>query len=121
MVSSLPLGSHDACLPRALDRDGNGKGEFYGCPEDWTCDGIMQSQISFAGWDKLEQTQAGYDAMFAEFLDLALAGEPAVMYTWTPTSYLAQAVPGEVTMWLSMEEASVLDDSNPLGKEGGNE
>jgi len=28
-------------------------------------------------------------------------------------------IPGETTMWLSMEDASVLDDSNPLGREGG--
>jgi glycine betaine/proline transport system substrate-binding protein len=120
-ITTLDQINADEALWSALDSDGNGKGEFYGCPEDWTCDDIMQSQIAFAGWDNLEQTQAGYDAMFAEFLDLALAGEPAVMYTWTPTSYLAQAVPGEVTMWLSMNEASVLDDSNPLGNEGGSE
>ncbi len=102
-----------------LDSDGNGKGEFYGCPEDWTCDDIMNSQIAFAGWENLEQTQAGYDAMFAEFLQLAQAGDPAIIYTWTPTSYLAQAIPGETTMWLSMNDASVLDGSNPLGIEGG--
>jgi glycine betaine/proline transport system substrate-binding protein len=109
----------DEALWSQLDTDGNGKGEFYGCPEDWTCDDIMASQIVFAGWDNLEQTQAGYDAMFAEFLTLAQAGEPAIIYTWTPTSYLAQAIPGETTMWLSMNDSSVLDDSNPLDREGG--
>ncbi|MGI9608429.1 MAG: glycine betaine ABC transporter substrate-binding protein [Acidimicrobiales bacterium] len=105
----------------ALDSDGNGKGEFFGCPEDWTCDDIMTAQIAFAGWDNLEQTQAGYDAMFAEFLGKAQAGEPAIIYTWTPTSYLAQAIPGDTTMWLSVNNESVLDDSNPTNKEGGQE
>ena len=108
-------------LVAALDTDGNGLGEFYGCPEDWTCDDIMASQIVFAGWDNLEQTQAGYDAMFAEFLDKVQNGEPAIIYTWTPTAYLAQAVPGELTMWLSHPNSEVLDDSNPLGREGGAE
>jgi len=108
-------------LVAALDSDGNGKAEFYGCPEDWTCDDIMASQIEFAGWENMEQVQAGYDAMFAEFLDLAQNGEPAIIYTWTPTAYLAQAVPGEMTMWLSVSNDEVLDDSNPLGKEGGEE
>ena len=108
-------------LVAALDSDGNGLGEFYGCPEDWTCDDIMASQIVFAGWDNLEQTQAGYDAMFAEFLDKVQNGEPAIIYTWTPTAYLAQAVPGELTMWLSHPNSEVLDDSNPLGREGGAE
>ena len=116
-VVSLDQINGDEALWSQLDSDGNGKGEFYGCPEDWTCDDIMASQIAFAGWDNLEQTQAGYDAMFAEFLTKAQAGEPAIIYTWTPTSYLAQAIPGETTMWLTLE--TILDDSNPLGKEGG--
>lgn len=116
-VVSLDQINGDEAIWSQLDSDGNGKGEFYGCPEDWTCDDIMASQIAFAGWDNLEQTQAGYDAMFAEFLTKAQAGDPAIIYTWTPTSYLAQAIPGETTMWLTIE--TILDDSNPLGKEGG--
>jgi glycine betaine/proline transport system substrate-binding protein len=120
-ITTLGQINDDEALWSQLDTDGNGKGEFYGCPEDWTCDDIMASQIEFAGWENLEQTQAGYDAMFAEFLDLAKAGEPAIIYTWTPTSYLADAIPGELTMWLSVENDDVIDDSNPLGKEGGEE
>lgn len=106
-------------LVAALDTDGNGKGEIYGCPEDWTCDDIIASQIAFAGWDNIEQTQAGYDAMFADFLGKVNNDEPAIMYTWAPTQYLAQAIPGQNVMWLSQE--TVLDDSNPLGIEGGEE
>ncbi len=118
-VTTMDQINGDEALYSQFDTDGNGKGEIYGCPEDWTCDDIFASNIEFAGWTNLEQTQAGYDAMFAEFLDKAVNGEPAAIYTWTPTSYLAQAIPGEITMWLSMNEESVLDDSNPLGKEGG--
>ncbi len=120
-VTTLDQINEDEALYSQLDSDGNGKGEFYGCPEDWTCDNIMAAQITYAGWENLEQTQAGYDAMFAEFLDKAEAGEPAIIYTWTPTAYLAQAIPGETTMWLSMNADSVLDDSNPNGDEGGEE
>ncbi len=118
-ITTLDQINEDEALWSQLDTDGNGKGEFFGCPEDWTCDDIMESQILFAGWDQLEQTKAGYDAMFAEFLVKAQAGEPAIIYTWTPTSYLAQAIPGETTMWLSVANDSVLDDSNPLGADGG--
>lgn len=120
-VTTIDQINEDEALYSQFDTDGNGKGEFYGCPEDWTCDDIMASQIEFAGWSNLEQTQAGYDAMFAEFLDKAESGEPAFIYTWTPTAYLAQAIPGETTMWISVNNSSVLDDSNPLGKEGGAE
>jgi len=120
-VTTIDQINEDEALYSQFDTDGNGKGEFYGCPEDWTCDDIMASQIEFAGWSNLEQTQAGYDAMFAEFLDKAESGEPAFIYTWTPTAYLAQAIPGAPTMWISVNNSSVLDDSNPLGKEGGAE
>ncbi len=118
-ITTLDQINDDEDLWSQLDSDGNGKGEFFGCPEDWTCDDIMESQILFAGWDQLEQIKAGYDAMFAEFLVKAQQGEPAIMYTWTPTSYLAQAIPGETTMWISVANDSVLDDSNPLEADGG--
>jgi glycine betaine/proline transport system substrate-binding protein len=118
-LTSFEQLNDDEALWSQLDSDGNGKGEIYGCPEDWTCDDITASIIAFNEWENLEQTQAGYDAMFAEFLTKAQEGEPAIIYTWTPTSYIAQAIPGETTMWLSMGNESVLDDSNPLGKEGG--
>jgi len=45
--------------------------------------------------------------------------EPAVIYTWTPSSYVVEMVPGVDVYWLSVEEDSVLDDSNPLEKSGG--
>ena len=52
----------DETLWSQLDTDGNGKGEIYGCPEDWTCDDIIDSMIAFNGWDNLEQEKAGYNA-----------------------------------------------------------
>ena len=103
----------------ALDTDGDGVGEILGCPEDWTCDDILENNIAFAGWDNLVETKAGYEALFAEFVNRVNAGEAAVIYTWTPSSYVVEMVPGVDVYWLSIEEDSVLDDSNPLGKSGG--
>ena len=102
-----------------LDTDGNGKGELYGCPENWLCDDIIDAQLAFAGWNNLEQVKAGYDALFEEFLFRVQAGEPAIIYTWTPTEYIHRANLGVDTVWLSMEDASVLDDSNPLNQPNG--
>ena len=65
------------------------------------------------------ETKAGYDALFAEFVNRVRADEAAIIYTWTPASYVVEMVPGEDVYWLSMDEDSVLDDSNPLGKTGG--
>ena len=98
---------------------GNGIADIYGCPESWTCDDIIQSQIAFSGWENIEQVLAGYDAMFAEATAKADAGEPMVAYTWTPSSYITALRPGDNVVWIGVE--SPIDDSNPLGREGGEE
>jgi len=109
----------DSALWSQLDSDGNGRGEIYGCPGDWTCDDVIESQIAFAGWNNLEQTTASYGVMFDEFMAKARRGEPAIIYVWAPTVFHADALPGETTMWLSVNNSSVLDESNPLGIDGG--
>ena len=96
---------------------GNGVADIYGCQESWTCDNIITSQIAFSGWDNIEQTIAGYDAMMAEAVSKADAGEPMMIYTWTPSAYITNLIPGENVIWLAVEE--VLDDSNPTGQDGG--
>ncbi|HBU75349.1 MAG TPA: proline/glycine betaine ABC transporter substrate-binding protein ProX, partial [Acidimicrobiaceae bacterium] len=96
---------------------GNGIADIYGCSESWTCDDIIQSQIAFSGWENIKQTIAGYDAMFAEAVTKADAGEPAIVYTWTPSAYITQLRPGDNVLWLEVD--NVIDDSNPLGVEGG--
>ena len=98
---------------------GNGIADIYGCPESWTCDDIIQSQIAFSGWENIEQVLAGYDAMFAEATAKADAGEPMVAYTWTPSSYITALRPGDNVVWVGVEVP--LDDSNPLGRPGGEE
>jgi len=118
-ISTIDQINDDPALYGALDTDGDGIGEILGCPEDWTCDDVIENHIAFAGWDNLVETKAGYDALFAEFMNRLMDWESAVIYTWTPASYVVEMVPGEDVYWLSVEEDSVLDDSNPLGKTGG--
>ena len=55
--------------------------------------------------------------MFAEAVVKANAGEPMVIYTWTPSAYITQLRPGDNVYWLAAED--VIDDSNPNGIEGG--
>jgi len=118
-ITTLDQINDTPALYEALDTDGDGVGEILGCPEDWTCDDIIENQIAFAGWDNLIETKAGYDALFAEFVNRVRSDEPAVIYTWTPSSYVVEMVPGVDVYWLSVEEDSVLDDSNPLELQGG--
>jgi glycine betaine/proline transport system substrate-binding protein len=109
------LAAYDAADPTP----GNGIADIYGCQESYTCDDIIQSQIAFSGWENIQQVIAGYDAMFAEASTKADAGEPMVIYTWTPSAYITQLRPGDNVIWLEVED--VIDDSNPLGVEGGEE
>ena len=109
-ITTLDQINDTPALYGALDTDGDGRGEILGCPEDWTCDDTIENQIAFAGWANLVQTKAGYDAMFAEFVNRVRAGQAAVIFTWTPSSYVVEMVPGEDVYWLSVENNSIFDD-----------
>lgn len=109
---------------------GNGVWDVPGCPVTWTCDNIIDSQFAFHGWDNFDQVtdpdpatdalaQADYDAMFDGFLELVNDGKPAAIYTWIPSGYVTRAVPGDNAKWLTMHPDDVIDDSNPLDMDGG--
>ncbi|MGD2101783.1 MAG: glycine betaine ABC transporter substrate-binding protein [Acidimicrobiia bacterium] len=111
------LAAFDAADPEP----GNGIADIYGCQESFTCDNIITNQIAFGNgeqpWDNIQQVIAGYDAMVAEALAKVENDEPMVIYTWTPSSYITQLIPGDNVVWLGVE--AVLDDSNPSGQDGG--
>ena len=116
-ITHLDQINDDPRLTALFDTDRDGKAEIYGCQESWTCDNIIDSQIAFSGWDNIEQITAGYGAMFGEAETRVAAGEPVVVYTWAPSTYIARLLPGDNVVWLAVEE--VLDNSNPTGVEGG--
>ncbi len=118
-ITSMQQINDDPELVALFDSDGNGKAEIFGCPESWTCDDIFTSQIAFYEWNNIEQTKAGYDAMIAEALNKANAGEPMAIYTWSPSAYVTKLIPGDNVYWLTMHPTKILDDSNPVGTEGG--
>ncbi|HAB57967.1 MAG TPA: proline/glycine betaine ABC transporter substrate-binding protein ProX [Acidimicrobiaceae bacterium] len=118
-ITSMQQINDDPEITALFDSDGNGKADIFGCPESWTCDNIISAQITYYGWDNIEQTIAGYDAMFAQATDLANAGEPMAIYTWTPSAYVTTLIPGDNVLWLTMNETDILDDSNPNGDDGG--
>ncbi len=98
---------------------GNGLVDIMGCPEDWTCDNIINSMIAGAGYKNIVQIKAGYDPMWAQATDMVNEGLPVVAYTWTPSAYITTIRPGDNSYWLGMEY--ILDDSNPNNQEGGEE
>jgi glycine betaine/proline transport system substrate-binding protein len=118
-ITSMQQINDDPAITALFDSDGNGKADIFGCPESWTCDNIISAQITYYGWDNIEQTIAGYDAMFAQATDLANSGEPMAIYTWTPSAYVTTLIPGDNVLWLTMNATDILDDSNPNGDDGG--
>ncbi|MGI9623961.1 MAG: glycine betaine ABC transporter substrate-binding protein [Acidimicrobiales bacterium] len=122
-VRSIDQINADPALIAQLDENdanpGSGVWDLFGCEETWTCDDIIDSMIAYYGWTQVVQTRGAYDEMFAEFLRLVREEAPTVIYTWAPSDYLAQAVPGAEVLWLTMHPDRLLDDSNPLGVTGG--
>jgi len=96
---------------------GNGLVDMFGCPEDWTCDNIINSMLVGAGLDNIVQVKAGYDPMWAQATDMVNEGLPTVAYTWTPSAYITTIRPGDNAYWLG--HGWILDDSNPNNQEGG--
>ena len=96
---------------------GNGLVDVMGCPEDWTCDNIINSMLKGGGYKNLVQVKAGYDPMWAQATDMVNEGLPVVAYTWTPSAYITTIRPGDNSYWIGMEY--ILDDSNPNDQDGG--
>ncbi len=96
---------------------GNGMVDIMGCPEDWTCDNIINSMLKGGGYKNLVQVKAGYDPMWAQATDMVNEGLPVVAYTWTPSAYITTIRPGDNSYWIGMDY--ILDDSNPNDQDGG--
>ena len=96
---------------------GNGLVDIMGCPEDWTCDNIINSMIVGGGYKNIVQVKAGYDPMWAQATDMVNEGLPVVAYTWTPSAYITTIRPGDNAYWIGLEY--ILDDSNPNNQDGG--
>ena len=96
---------------------GNGRVDVYGCPPYRSCFDIIESMVAFSGWSNVDQVTAGYDAMHAAVTEHLLRDEPVITYAWAPSRYVATLLPGRHMVWLGIEH--ILDDSNPLGRPGG--
>ena len=100
---------------------GNGVADMYGCPNNWTCDNVIDQQIAFSGWENIRQYngQGGtsYDFLVAAALGHLQDSEPFVMYLYGPTAYLVQLRPGDNVYWLGVDD--IVDDSNPAGMPDG--
>ncbi|MCY3648583.1 MAG: hypothetical protein OXG40_02505, partial [Acidimicrobiaceae bacterium] len=92
---------------------GDGILQILGCIEGWGCYVAMAETLELAGYaDRAEQLEAGgYDAVIAEAVSRADSGTPFIAYTWTPSGYVTQLIPGVNVMWLAHEADKVHDGS----------
>ena len=115
-ITSLSQINDDPALVALFDVDGNGLADVFGCPEDWTCDNVIDEMISFNQWTSLEQTKADYDELMTVSVNRVSAGEPILQYTWSPSGHLARLIPGDNVLWLNVgDESNVLDGSTASG------
>jgi glycine betaine/proline transport system substrate-binding protein len=86
-----------------FDRDGNGLADLVGCNEGWGCNTVIAETIVANGWQtKIEQVVGEYSDLWAATVARQQAGEPILAYTWAPSAFIIQLVPGEDVYWLSV-------------------
>ena len=86
-----------------FDRDGNGLADLVGCNEGWGCNRTTEKTIVANGWEtKIEQIAGEYSDLWADTVLRQQAGEPILTYTWAPSAFVVQLVPGEDVLWLSL-------------------
>ena len=92
---------------------GDGVLQILGCISGWGCYVALAETIELAGYaDRVEQLEVGgYDAIIAEAVARVEDGTPFIAYTWTPSGYVTQLVPGVNVMWLAHEADKVHDGS----------
>lgn len=81
--------------------------QVLGCIEGWGCKVVIDEMIATTGF-ALEQLEVGgYDAVITEAVARVEDGTPFIAYTWTPSGYVTQLIPGGNSMWLSLVDASL--------------
>ena len=87
------------------DTDGNGKADLFGCNDGWGCQIVINDTITQNGWeDTIEQISGDYSALWLDVVGRYERGEPVLSYTWTPSAYITQLVPGSDVIWLSVPD-----------------
>ena len=95
---------------------GDGVIQVGSCPDAWNCAKIAAQTFEFNGWDNLEAVHAGYEAMFANAVANLEDGQPFIAYSWSPSGYLTQLIPGDNAIWVSVGTVdNVLDGSTVDG------
>ncbi len=103
-ITTLDDIGNDPAIAALFDTDGNGKADLAGCNDGWGCQVVINDTITQNGWeDTIEQKSGEYAALWTDTVARFERGEPVLAYTWTPSAYITQLVPGTDTIWLAVQ------------------
>ncbi len=101
-----------AANPAPWDSDGDGIAEIAGCDDGWGCRTVIEEILDINNWrDVLVQASSDYDALWDEQIARLERGEPVLAFTWTPSGYITELIPGRDSYWLTVPRA-------PLNQQG---
>lgn len=90
-------------LAAQFDVDGNGVGDIIGCDEEWACHRDIDEMIAANGW-RLEQFSGDYDQVISSARSRITSGLPTLLFTWAPSAYVADLVPGADVAWMGVRD-----------------
>ena len=106
----------DAEVAARFDRDGDGLADLLGCNDGWGCNLVIQDHLAEFGWGaNVEQVVSDYYSLFDEAVAQVEAGDPTLLYTWTPNWTVEQLVPGEDVVWLQSESLESAEGETSVG------
>ena len=95
----------DPAIAALFDVDGDGAADLTGCNEGWGCNVLIEELIAANGWEAtITQVVGDFDALWAGEVEGFGNGEPVLSYVWAPSAFVAQLVPGEDVLWLSVRQ-----------------
>jgi len=101
----------DPAVAAEFDTDGDGLADLLGCDDGWGCQLGIDERISGSDWGaNVEQVSGDYAELVAGALERIEAGDPVLLYTWTPNWTVDVLEPGEDVVWL--------ESTPPAGVEG---
>ena len=89
-------------IAKLFDTDNNGKANFVGCPDGWSCNDLAKAIFEELGiGGNIDYQEGAYDPSIADVIARYKNGQSVFYYMWTP-NYVASAIPlGTESVWLN--------------------
>ena len=104
-ITTIDQIAEDPELAKLFDVDGDDIADVYGCDEGWGCEKTLTEWFAARDWTgkTVNQLSGTYSAVFTEASSRIADGEPTLVYTWTPSAYVSELLPGDNVVWLGTD------------------